>query len=91
MNLHDLYLGPARAWAVTFRAFALASVARNWSSASRPVGAQLTIEADERFQGSVSGEFLESVGFLGAGFAIRRRQKNEAIHEHAQTGGSLHS
>ena len=49
---------------------ALATVIRTWGSAPRPVGAQLVISDDERFQGSVSGGCVEGAVIHAAKDAI---------------------
>ena len=47
-------------WAHLGKAVALATVAKTWGSAPRPVGSQLVIDGDMAFQGSVSGGCVES-------------------------------
>lgn len=50
----------AMAWAQEGRRVALATVIKTWGSAPRPVGAQLVVDSDLVFQGSVSGGCVES-------------------------------
>ena len=52
-------LGQAHAWKNEGRAVALATVVATWGSSPRPVGSQLTVDADGRFVGSVSGGCIE--------------------------------
>ena len=47
-------------WARAGKQVALATVIKTWGSAPRPVGAQLVIDGDMAFQGSVSGGCVES-------------------------------
>ncbi len=49
----------ALAWIEAGRTVALATVVKTWGSAPRPVGAQLVIDADMNFEGSVSGGCVE--------------------------------
>ena len=46
---------------------AMATVLQTWGSAPRPVGAQLAICDDGRFQGSVSGGCVEGAVVAGGG------------------------
>lgn len=50
----------ALAWAEAGKRVALATVVKTWGSAPRPVGAQLVIDDQMTFQGSVSGGCVES-------------------------------
>lgn len=50
----------ALAWSEAGKSVALATVVKTWGSAPRPVGAQLVIDGDMVFQGSVSGGCVES-------------------------------
>ena len=50
----------ARSWLEEHGKVALATVASTWGSAPVPVGGQLVVAPDERFQGSVSGGCVES-------------------------------
>ncbi|MGA0532081.1 XdhC family protein [Hansschlegelia sp. KR7-227] len=52
-------LAVAEAWAREGRALALATVVETWGSAPRPAGSCLVIDADGRFEGSVSGGCVE--------------------------------
>jgi xanthine/CO dehydrogenase XdhC/CoxF family maturation factor len=52
-------LATAEAWAREGRGVALATVIETWGSAPRPVGSHLAIDADGRFEGSVSGGCVE--------------------------------
>ena len=47
-------------WIEAGRSVALATVVKTWGSAPRPVGAQLVIDAELSFEGSVSGGCVES-------------------------------
>ena len=47
-------------WALAGKQVALATVVKTWGSAPRPVGAQLVVDGDMAFQGSVSGGCVES-------------------------------
>jgi xanthine dehydrogenase accessory factor len=49
----------ARAWLGTHGKAALATVVSTWGSAPVPIGGQLAVGPDERFQGSVSGGCVE--------------------------------
>jgi len=57
-------------WASQGRRVALATVVATWGSAPRQVGAQLVIDADGAFEGSVSGGCVEGAVVLEAGEAI---------------------
>ena len=50
----------ARSWLEEHGKVALATVASTWGSAPVPVGGQLVVAPDERFQGSVSGGCIEA-------------------------------
>jgi xanthine dehydrogenase accessory factor len=50
----------ARRWLDQFGTLALATVVKTWGSSPVPVGGQLVIGPDERFEGSVSGGCVEA-------------------------------
>src|SRR5215467_11127958 len=52
-------LKAAENWRKSGREVALATVVQTWGSAPRPVGANLVIDADGNFLGSVSGGCVE--------------------------------
>lgn len=52
-------LKTAAAWRDQGKSVALATVVATWGSSPRPVGSQLVIDEDGRFQGSVSGGCIE--------------------------------
>jgi len=52
-------LKAAEDWRKAGRDVALATVVQTWGSAPRPVGANLVIDADGKFLGSVSGGCVE--------------------------------
>ncbi len=52
-------LKAAEDWRKSGRAVALATVVETWGSAPRPVGANLVIDGDGNFLGSVSGGCVE--------------------------------
>jgi len=52
-------LKAAEAWRKDGRAVALATVVETWGSAPRPVGANLVIDGEGNFLGSVSGGCVE--------------------------------
>ncbi len=63
---------PERAldWIDAGRSVAIATVVKTWGSAPRPVGAQLVIDSDMAFEGSVSGGCVEGAVILEATEAI---------------------
>ena len=66
---HDA-IEAARAWLDTFDRVALATVVATWGSSPVPVGGQLVVAPDERFEGSVSGGCVEAEVIFAAGEAI---------------------
>ncbi len=71
MNNLDSIPELALAWVEAGREVSLATVVKTWGSAPRPVGAQLVIDADMEFQGSVSGGCVESAVIFEAAEAMR--------------------
>ncbi|WP_227258155.1 XdhC family protein [Kangsaoukella pontilimi] len=57
-------------WLQAGRKVALATVIRTWGSSPRPVGAQLVIDGDMAFEGSVSGGCVESAVIFEAADAM---------------------
>ena len=66
MHAQDSILETALAWVKDGRKVALATVVKTWGSAPRPVGAQLVIDGDMVFEGSVSGGCVEGAVILEA-------------------------
>lgn len=66
MQSHDSIPERALAWIEEGRKVALATVVTTWGSAPRPVGAQLVVDADMAFEGSVSGGCVEGAVILDA-------------------------
>ncbi len=54
-----MVLATAELWLREGRKVALATVIETWGSAPQPVGAQLVIDSDGNFEGSVSGGCVE--------------------------------
>lgn len=52
-------LDTAAAWRDADREVALATVIATWGSSPRPVGSQLVVDGEGRFEGSVSGGCIE--------------------------------
>jgi len=52
-------LAMAAAWRDAGREVGLATVIATWGSSPRPVGSQLIVDGDGRFEGSVSGGCIE--------------------------------
>ena len=71
MNQLDGIPELALAWIEAGKSVALATVIKTWGSAPRPVGAQLVIDSDMAFQGSVSGGCVESAVIFEAVDAMR--------------------
>ncbi|BCP54278.1 hypothetical protein K32_28950 [Kaistia sp. 32K] len=65
-------LGLAEDWLEAGRSVALATVVETWGSAPRPVGSHLVIDADGRFEGSVSGGCVEGAVIEEAIEVIRK-------------------
>lgn len=59
MQTPDDLLATAAAWRNEGRKVALATVTETWGSAPRPAGANLVIDGDGNFLGSVSGGCVE--------------------------------
>ena len=59
MNTEADPIDIARDWTREGRRVAVATVIETWGSAPRPVGSHLVIDADGRFEGSVSGGCVE--------------------------------
>ena len=70
MDEFDQIPETARAWIDQGRRVALATVVATWGSAPRQVGAQLVIDANGAFEGSVSGGCVEGAVVLEAVEAI---------------------
>ncbi len=66
MQPHDSIPERALAWIDEGRKVALATVVKTWGSAPRPVGAQLVVDAEMAFEGSVSGGCVEGAVILEA-------------------------
>lgn len=58
-------------WVRSGKQVALATVVKTWGSAPRPVGAQLVIDGDMAFEGSVSGGCVESAVIFDAQEAMK--------------------
>ena len=71
MASHDNIPELALEWVDAGRSVALATVVKTWGSAPRPVGAQLVIDGEMTFQGSVSGGCVESAVLFEASDAMQ--------------------
>ena len=71
MDTFDNIPEEALAWAEAGKTVALATVIKTWGSAPRPVGAQLVIDGEMNFQGSVSGGCVESAVLFEAADAMQ--------------------
>jgi xanthine dehydrogenase accessory factor len=60
----------ARQWLETSGAIALATVIKTWGSSPVPVGGQLVVGGDDRFEGSVSGGCVEGAVITAAAEVI---------------------
>lgn len=69
----DDMLSRAAAWTSEGRRVALATVVETWGSSPRPVGSQMVIDAEGRFEGSVSGGCIEGTVVEIAGGVIGSR------------------
>ncbi len=56
---HEDILSTAAAWRDAGREVGLATVIATWGSSPRPVGSQLVVDSEGRFEGSVSGGCIE--------------------------------
>ena len=70
MDSYDTIPETALEWIKAGRDVALATVIKTWGSAPRPVGSQLVIDAEQNFQGSVSGGCVEGAVIFEAGDAM---------------------
>ncbi|MEM6387314.1 MAG: XdhC family protein [Pseudomonadota bacterium] len=66
MYAQDSIPEKALAWVEAGRRVALATVVKTWGSAPRPVGAQLVVDGEMGFEGSVSGGCVEGAVILEA-------------------------
>jgi xanthine dehydrogenase accessory factor len=64
-------LDRAAAWMDEGRQVALATVIQTWGSSPRPVGSQIAVADDGRFEGSVSGGCVEGAVIEAAQEAMR--------------------
>lgn len=67
-------LDRAAAWLDENRKVALATVVQTWGSSPRPVGSQMAIADDGRFEGSVSGGCVEAAVVEAARTAMAEGQ-----------------
>lgn len=70
LNLSNHPLEIAQRWIEEGRHVAVATVIETWGSAPRPAGSHLVIDAEGRFEGSVSGGCVESAVVFEAVEAI---------------------
>jgi len=61
----------ARRWLAAHGTVALATVVKTWGSSPVPVGGQLVVGPDDRFEGSVSGGCVEAAVITAAGEVMR--------------------
>lgn len=71
---NDNLLTVARDWLGKGRKVAIATVVQTWGSAPRPAGSLLVIDAEGRFEGSVSGGCVEASVVTEAGGVIASGQ-----------------
>ena len=64
-------LSTAQGWREAGKDVALATVVATWGSSPRPVGSQLVVDQDGRFEGSVSGGCIEGAVIQEAKDAMR--------------------
>ena len=69
-------LDRAAAWLDENRKVALATVVQTWGSSPRPVGSQMAIADDGRFEGSVSGGCVEAAVVEAAHAAMASGKAN---------------
>lgn len=68
----NIMIGKAQEWIKDGSEVALATVIATWGSSPRPVGSQMVINADGRFEGSVSGGCIEGAVIEEALEVIRK-------------------
>ncbi|NNE79579.1 MAG: XdhC family protein [Silicimonas sp.] len=71
MNTFDTIPEQALTWVEAGKSVAVATVVKTWGSAPRPVGAQLVIDDQMAFHGSVSGGCVESAVLFEAADAMK--------------------
>jgi xanthine/CO dehydrogenase XdhC/CoxF family maturation factor len=70
MTYQEDILRTAAAWRDDGQQVALATVIATWGSSPRPVGSQLVVDNEGRFEGSVSGGCIEGTVIEAASGAI---------------------